>query len=228
MDPAVGPSTLDYINTAVGIAVFFVATFGFAATIATLNAARNRQRLEVEGYIRVDIGPPDGTADYLPPSDIIFVQSRYLSSVGETTEQSPIISVWYQNMQRHPLGVAVGVASKIGIALTDPDQNFHEFSQAHEIAYIEPGKTVRIDALRFPESWDALCQLEGIQYRNLHWDGSIPRHGRRECTYINGQFEMVPWSDPTTVWRDRWASLVTILRRPLNLLHPRATEPAEE
>ena len=206
------PSVTDWINAVATILIIGIASVGFVVTILTIVAARNRQRLEIEGYVRVDIGPREGTEDYQPPADITYVESSYMDTVGRTTIKSPVISVWYRNLQHHPLGVAVGVASKIDIAFFDLKNNLHEISQTHEIAYLEPGKAVRIDAIRFPASWDAVCRLEGIQYRNLHWDGSIPRHGRRECFYINGQFEMIPWSDPTTVWRDRWASIVSLLR----------------
>ncbi len=209
--------TPDWISAGANIALVAVAVVGFVATILIVTTARNRQRIEVEGYVRVDVGPPNGTADYKPPSDLVHIESANLAILGGASERDPTISIWYRNLQTHPLGIAFGVISKIVIELIDTDENYQQLVQTHEIAYIEPGKSVRVDAVRFPEQWDCSCIIEAIQYRNFDWDGSTPRHGRRECYYVDGQFEMVPWSDPKTFWRERlrrpWRAMRSLIAR---------------
>ena len=206
------PTTPDWISAGANVALVAVAVFGFALTILVLIAGRNRQRTDIEGYVRVDVGPPAGTSDYHPPTDILHVESASLELVGDPSDDDPTISVWYRNLQTHPLGVALGIISRIVIQLDDPNDNYHEIVQTHEVAYLEPGGVVRVDAIRFPENWDCACWIEAIQYRNLDWDGSTPRHGRRECYYVDGQFEMVPWSDPKNLWRDSLRQCWAVVR----------------
>ena len=196
-------STADWVTAGANLALVLVAAVGFAATVFTIIRGRNRQRIEIEGYVRVDVGPPQGTDDFTPPTEIARIERSHLTTVGDAGEEAPAISVWYRNLQSHPLGVALGVVSRIIAEVTDLEGEVYQVSQTHEIAYIEPGKCVRIDVVRFPPSWEAMSRFEAIEYRNLDWDGATPRHGRRECYYEDGEFYMVPWSDPINSLRDR-------------------------
>lgn len=66
MDAAVN-STTDWISAWANVALVLIAAVGFAVTIYTLAQGRNRQRIEVEGYIRVDVGPPEGASGFVAP-----------------------------------------------------------------------------------------------------------------------------------------------------------------
>jgi hypothetical protein len=94
-----------------------VAIVGFWATVHTLIQARNRQRAEIEGYIRVDVGPPAGASGFDPPEQIAFIQSSYLEVLDEAETSDPMICVWYRNLQTHPLGVALGIVGKMVVEL---------------------------------------------------------------------------------------------------------------
>lgn len=106
---AANPSVTDWIQAGSSLALIAVAVLGFLATIHTITQARNRQALEIEGYIRVDVGPPQPTADYEPPEALRFVQTDKLRVLGEAPDDAPTISVFYRNLQQHPLGIAHGV-----------------------------------------------------------------------------------------------------------------------
>jgi hypothetical protein len=209
-----GPTTTDWIAAVASVALVVVALVGFIATVLTIISARNRQRLEIEGYIRVDVGPPEGTDDYSPPPDIVHVESRYLKVLGSDSKESVTVSAWYRNMQQHPLGVALGVTGRVLLTIHAEDED-QLIDQVHEIAYLEPGRTVRVDIARFPKTCSADLFVQGVRYKNLDWDAAIPRHGRRECHFRDGRFEMVPWAEPMNSLRD-W-----IARRSASLLRRR-------
>lgn len=213
----------DNITAWATVALASIAFFGIFGTLAmvyvTGRQARKRQQLEVGGYIRVDIGPTQGTDDYKPPPDdlIVFIERSQLTILGNASEHALTISVWYRNLQTHPLGVAFGVHAKIAADIIEPSGRKHEVSLTHEIPYVEPGKSVRLDFVRFPPEWEAEAEIEAIKYRNLHWDGATPKHGRSECEYKEGQFRMFPWSDPLDTLWDRADRLIRALKRRLPL-----------
>lgn len=200
--------TADWVTAGANIALVVVAIIGFAAAVFTLIQARNRQRTETEGYVRVDIGPPQGTLDYTPTQEIAYIEDGRLEVLGEAADDAPTISVWYRNLQTHPLGVALGVVGRIIFEIVDSAGEVQIIEQEHLVAYLEPRKCVRIDALRFPKDWVVASRIEAVQYRNLDWDGATPRHGRTECYYEDGEFFMIPWSDPINSLRDRAARAV--------------------
>lgn len=136
----------------------------------------------------------------------MHVKNDQLEVLADAGEGEPMICVWYRNLQTHPLGIALGVVGRVAVDL-EADGPGLTLSQTHDIAYIEPGRCVRVDVVRFPASWTAFAKIEAIQYRNISWDGAVPRHGRRECSYRGEQFEMTPWSDPRNLWRDRVSRL---------------------
>lgn len=196
-------TTADWVTAAADVALVAVAIVGFVATVLTIVSARNRQRVEIEGYVRVDVGPPAGTADYRPP-DETYVQSRHLQLLGNPGAERVTVSAWYRNLQTHALGVALGVVCKVVLEGRDGDQVVR-LDQTHEIAYVEPGRAVRVDIASFPTEWSVDVRVEAVRYKNLNWDGATPSHGRRECHYESGTFTMVPWADPENTIRDRLA-----------------------
>ncbi len=196
-------SSAEWVTAGATIAVAVVALVGFGATLHTLIAARNRQRMEIEGYVRVDVGPPEGTGDYIAPTEFAFRNAERLEVLGDAPEDAPMMVAWYTNLQTHPLGTAHGVVARLVAALEDLEGNVYLVRQTHEIAYIEPGKCVRIDVVQFPRDWQAELSVGAVRYRNLHWDGATPRHGRRQCIYEDSSFRMIPWSDPVDSFRDR-------------------------
>jgi hypothetical protein len=194
----------DWIQASTSVVLVFVAVIGFGATIYSITQTRNRQEVEIEGYIRVDVGPEEGTDDYAPPSDIIHVDRSNVHVVGEPREGDPMIVAWYRNLQTHSLGIALGVKAVISGEVIDVGGTILTFKQEHEIAYVEPGKCVQVNVLRFPTAWKAQLRVDAVQYRNHNWDGKVPRHGRRECTYEDGHFQMVPWSNPPDPLLTKW------------------------
>ena len=188
------------------VALALIALVGFFATFGTIIITnirtRNRQQIEFEGYVRVDIGPPQGTDDFPAPPNIAHIEGSYLTTFGDANEQAAAISVWYRNLQDHSLGIAFGIVGEISGKLTDSEGEVYEFSQTHFISYLEPGKCVRIDVVLFPREWQGESEVTALSYRNLHWDGSPPTHGRTTCYYEDGEFYMVPWSDPESSLRD--------------------------
>lgn len=205
---AANPSVTDWIQAGSSLALIAVAVLGFLATIHTITQARNRQALEIEGYIRVDVGPPQPTADYEPPEALRFVQTDKLRVLGEAPDDAPTISVFYRNLQQHPLGIAHGVRGVVVAEVTAENGDILTVEADHQIAYVEPGCCVRIDLVRFPSNWRAYAGVGRVTYKNPNWDGAESRHGRWECYYEAGQFRMIPWSDPRDDWRDRLSRIV--------------------
>lgn len=214
---AASPTKADWITTWATVAIAGIAFVGFGATLLTIIVAgiqtRNRQQLEVEGYVRVDLGPPNGTPDYKPPPTIDYVQSDLLEEVGGAVQGDPMIVAWFRNQQTHPLGTAFGVMATIVTEVEDPQGGVEVREHPPDIAYIEPGKCVRVDLIRFPANWQARARVIAITYRNLHSDGSKPKHGRWECYYETRRFVMEPWSDPLSFWRDWVDKLRGSIRR---------------
>jgi len=204
--------TAEWITAWSGVAVAGVAFLGFQATViailVTSAQTKDRQQLEVEGYLRVDIGPPGGTEDYTPPESVVFTERRYLKSIGDVSEQDPIISVWYRNLQTAPLGFVLGVFARISAEIVDLEGRIYNVELTHQLPYVEPGRSVRMDFVQFPRSWQASARIEAVKYRSLHWDGATPKHGRQQCEYSDGKFRMIPWSDPIDSWRDKFARLL--------------------
>lgn len=220
-------STADWVSAGANIALVLVAIIGFALTLYTLIQARNRQRIEIEGYVRVEIGPPDGTTDYTPPAEVAYIDDAHLKVVGSAGEDAPTISVWYRNIQAHPLGVALGIVGRVIYDVVDQAGHAQRIDQAHYVAYLEAGKCVRVDALRFPRDWFVASRIEAVQYRNLDWDGATPRHGRRECYYGGGEFFMIPWSDPVNSLRDRAGRAIDALMTSVRTPTPSAQDGTE-
>ena len=216
MPIAADSSITDWIQAVSALALIVVAVLGFVATIQTITQARNRQAVEIEGYIRVDIGPPGGTSDYQAPEKIRFIKSDEMRVLGNALDADPMISVFYRNLQSHPLGVAHGVLGVVVVEVTADNGDILEVEARHEIAYIEAERVVRIDIVRFPSNWTARGLVGAVTYKNANWDGAQSRHGRWECYYEAGQFRMIPWSAPRNSWRDRidraMESLVSVFR----------------
>lgn len=200
---AADPSITDWIQAVSALALIVVAVLGFVATIQTITQARNRQAVEIEGYIRVDIGPPGGTSDYQSPQNLRFIKTDDLRVLGEALDGDPTISAFYRNLQSHPLGVAHGILGVVVVEVTDDNGDVLEVEAQHEIAYIEPERVVRIDIVRFPSTWTARGLIAAVTYKNANWDGAQSRHGRWECYYEAGEFRMIPWANPRDSWRDR-------------------------
>ncbi|MEX0613388.1 MAG: hypothetical protein WD229_14820 [Pirellulales bacterium] len=182
-----------------------VAILGFGATLLALAQNRNRQEIEIEGYIRVDAGPETGTDDYDIPIDIVFRSTTEIHAFGEQDDQHETAVAWYRNLQTHPLGIVYGIVGRLSGHATTPDGHVFAIEQQQRIAYLEPGRCVQLGVVRFPRNWEVEIRVDAVQYRNANWDGRTPEHGRTEYRYENGQSMMVPWSNPRDVLRDRIA-----------------------
>lgn len=175
-----------------------VAFVGFALTIWSLKLAQRRERIEVAAYIRVDLGPPEGTADFPAPKakDITPYIPEAPVKVWKVGPRSKVIAVWFRNEQTHALGIALGVGAQIITEVTNRKGESQETKHRPQVSYIEPGESVKIDLVRFPPGCSARAVLRSIEYRSLYYDASDTKHGRWECVYENGQFKSIPWSDP--------------------------------
>lgn len=190
------------------VALVTVAIVGFYFTIAGLRAGRRRERVEVDPYIRVDLSPPGGTPDYTAPmefpyTDITAHVDGVPSAAWDAGEQGKVIAAWFRNQQTHPLGFALGVAAQVSTEVRNLEGDVTEFLHKPAISYIEPGRGVRIDLVRFPPECSARSMIRSIEYRSLYYDASTTKHGRWECRYEDGEFRSIPWSDPPYLfWRD--------------------------
>ena len=190
------------IEAGASVALVAVAFIGFGLTIRSLKLARRRERIEVDAYIRVDLGPPGGTADYPAPEakDITQYLPEGPVAVWNAGPRAKVISVWFRNEQTHALGIALGVGAQIITEVTNRKGESQEVKHRPQVSYIEPSESVRIDLVRFPPSCSARAVLRSIEYRGLYYDASDTRHGRWECVYENRQFRSIPWSDPPYIF----------------------------
>lgn len=208
----------DFLAGWAAVALAGIALLGFFATIGTIfftsRETRKRLRIEVEGYVRVDIGPPEGTADYRAPEEIAHIDGSGMITLRGETERVVTISVWYRNLQTHPLGIAIGIFSDISGEVTNTEGKVTKIDKRHTIAYLEPKTCVRFDVVRFPSEWKAKLEVKAIKYYNLYGLGETPRHGRQPCFYEDGEFFMQTWSDPANSLLDRAGNLWTWLWKP--------------
>lgn len=181
-----------------------VAFIGFALTIWSLKLARRRERIEVDAYIRVDLGPSEGAADYTAPEakDITPYVLGLPVAVWDPGRHGKVIAVWFRNEQTHALGFALGVGAQITTEVTNPKGESQEIKHRPKVSYIEPSESVKIDLVRFPPDCSARAVLISIEYRGLYYDASNTRHGRWECVYEDGQFRSIPSSNPPYLPRD--------------------------
>ena len=196
-------TTAEWMQAWSALVLVPIAILGFVVTLFALAQNRNRQEMEIEGYIRVDIGPEQGTDDYQVPANVVFRSTAEIHSFGDETDGHETVVAWYRNLQTHPLGIAYGIVSRLSGHAVTPDGRVFAIEQQQRIAYIEPGRCVQLGVVRFPDTWSVDLRVDAVQYRNANWDGRIPKHGRTEYRYENGQSRMVPWSNPRDVLRDR-------------------------
>lgn len=170
---------------------------------------RRKQRLEVEGYLRVDLGTPQRnrwTTDFPPPDAVAYKEDRDLVDLSDAPDD-PILAVWFTNQQKHSLGIALGVGAVIDIEFTDRDGKSEKFPLKPRIAYIEPGKCVQVNLMQFPPDWQVKAVVTEVEYRNLYSDSRSTQHGRLRCRYAASTFESTPLSDPYNRFIDKLRAL---------------------
>lgn len=195
-------STADWIAAWSTLFIAIFAPAGLFGTLLVLAHQRSRQRLEVEAYIRVDIGPLEGTTDFPPPKNEVHAETKHVTRMGGATEQDPVISVWFTNRQTHHLGFALGFGAEIVTEFRSPEGKTYKLVQSPRLAYIEPEKIVRVDLVRFPADWRAESRFNGSEHRSIYGDARPARHGRWECHYENRRFKSIPVSDPPNLLHD--------------------------
>lgn len=206
-------TTAELVTAWAAVALATIAFLGLGGTLLLLRQERDRQRLEVEAYIRIDIGPRKGTKDFPALKDEAYEETKHVTLMGNATEQDPLISVWFTNRQKHHLGIALGFGAEIVTEFTSPEGKSYTLIQSPRLAYIEPEKIIRVDLVRFPADWTAESRLTGSEHRSIYGSSRPTRHGRWECNYKDGQFTSIPVSDPPNLLHDRLFKALQFIRR---------------
>lgn len=187
----------DWVPVGAGV----LTVFGVIILILTLRNERRSQRLEVEAYVRVDLGTPQRdkwATDFPPPAPdtVAYELNRELVDLSDSDED-PMLSVWFRNQQdARSLGIALGIGAVIEIEFTDGDGKSDSFPVKPRIAYLEPGKCVQMNLMQFPRDWQVTARVASVEYRNLYSDSRSTQHGRLACRYAANRFESTPLSDP--------------------------------
>lgn len=202
-----GASWEDRVQAWSPFAAVVMTPMGFLILLATFIGQRNRQRLEIEAYLRVDLGgvprPGEWVTDFKPPGNVAYVSDQDFENLGDAYDKDPMIAMWIRNQQTHPMGFALGIGAEVEIKYTDKFGDTYKKLLKPRFAYLEPQKCVQVILVRFPRDWRITATLKGVEQRSVFSDARKPRHGRWRCTYDDRQFESTPISDPPNFWYDK-------------------------
>jgi hypothetical protein len=167
--------------------------------------------MEIEPYVRVDVGPPEGADGFKPPTDLVHHRTPAELDLDPTAVEKLVLVAWFRNLQVHASGFAIAIISRFTVTAVDHQGTRYSYELTLDIPYLEPRKCVKIDLVTFPNSFRVECSVSGLEYRNIYSDRLVTRHGRTYSLYQNGQWMCEPVGDAALLLSDRLYRLWTWL-----------------
>lgn len=189
-------------------ATALIAAIGLFGVWLTFSSSAREQRVQWGPYVRVDIGPPDGTGDFASPAPHYRDAKGCIDLAPDaSTDRKVTVSTWLRNYQAHPLGFALAASAffilevrKDSTGLPRSDVQYHKA----RLPYLEHSKAVQLDLFTFPQDWEVFVWLGTLEFHDIYQrrhahEASAENtalHGRLSCSYARGSFTCYPQGRP--------------------------------
>ena len=184
-------ATTEWITAAAAIVVAVIAVIGIIGLIVQ----RQRQRLELGPFLRIDVGPNHSAYLWEPPQAHRVLEDRGFSH-AKPDEANHDLWAWIENRQTTSLGHATRINVSIEISHPDPEGKHVQDLLVLDASYVEPRQTVAIKILKFTASWDSLlARVISVTYRDVWGHRQSGFYGRQYCKYQSGDFVPYPGFD---------------------------------
>jgi len=194
----VGVSRLDHMqawSTLAAAVLGIPALLGLVYLFHSSRRDARALRLQASPFMRVDVGLVGVRAsDPFEPPEPYYAQTAAAQDLAPEVPDldKVIVAIWVSNLQKHPLGVALGIEVSVGIA-----NDKIEVSHSAQVAYVQHHRVVQINIFKVPRHWNFAAAAYTVRYFDLYDREHLHVRGGKSTNAAFGRLECVDNGTPT-------------------------------